>query len=99
MAGDAIMAPWRWAALAALPAKFLIVNENADFFWLDRGHAGPLTQFLQRRSGLGDASALRTLWRIAAFPFVLAFLLGYAVYVHLIRGARLALGLKHRARA
>jgi hypothetical protein len=21
-----------------LPAKFLVINENADYFWLDRGH-------------------------------------------------------------
>jgi hypothetical protein len=99
MAGDGIMAPWRWATLAALPAKFLIVNENADFFWLDRGHLGPLTQFIQRRSGLGDDSVLRTIWRVLAFPFILLFLLGYAAYVHFVRAVRLALGLKHKARA
>ena len=99
MGDDGIMGPWRWAALAALPAKFLIVNENADFFWLDRGHIGPLTQFLQRRSGLGDESVLRTFWRIVAFPFVLVYLLLYAAYVHAVRWIRIALGLKHKARA
>ena len=99
MGGDGIMAPWRWATLAALPAKFLIVNENADFFWLDRGHLGPLARFVQQRSGLGDDSVLRTLWRIVAFPFVLAYLLAYAAYVHTVRAARVALGFKRRVRA
>ncbi len=99
MGGDAIMASWRWAALALLPAKFLIVNEHGDFFWLDRGHIGPLMQFFQHRSGLGGESVLRTLWRILAFPFVLAYLLAYAAYVHTVRAVRMALGLKHRARA
>jgi hypothetical protein len=99
MGDDPIMGPWRWATLAALPAKFLIVNENADFFWLDRGHLGPLTQFLQHRSGLGDASVPRTFWRIVTFPFVLVYLLVYAGYVHGMRAVRMALGLKHRARA
>ena len=98
MGDDGIMGPWRWATLAALPAKFLIVNENADFFWLDRGHLGPLTQFLQRRSGLGEDSVLRTLWRVLAFPFVLSYLLFYAAYVHAVRWIRMALGLKHKAR-
>ena len=99
MGEDGIMGPWRWATLALLPAKFLIVNEHADFFWLDRGHLQPLTQFIQHRSGLGDDSVLRTLWRIAAFPFVLLYLLLYAGYVHAMRAIRMALGLKHKARA
>ena len=97
--GDGIMAPWRWATIACLPSKFLIVNENADFFWLDRGHLGPLTQFLQHRSGLGDGSVLRTIQQVAAFPFVLAYLLIYAAYVHTVRAVRIAMGLNRRARA
>lgn len=99
MGEDGIMGPWRWATLAALPAKFLVVNENADFFWLDRGHLGPLTQFIQRRSGLGDDSVLRAFWRIVSFPFLLVYLAGYAAYVHAVRAVRRLLGLKHRARA
>jgi len=88
--GDPIMAPWRWAALAYLPSKILIVNENADFFWLDRGHLSALTQFLQHRSGLGGESALRTLSRFVLFPVAFVYLLGYAAYVHTRRAFRLA---------
>jgi hypothetical protein len=97
--GDGIMAPWRWAAIACLPSKFLIVNENADFFWLDRGHLGPLTQFIQHRSGLGDGSVLRTVLMALQFPFVLVYLVLYACYVHAARALRLALGLNWKARA
>ena len=92
--GDPIMAPWRWAALAWLPSKTLIVNENADFFWLDRGHLSAIAQFLQHRSGLGGESALRTVFRGASFPFVFVYLLLYAAYVHSLRAVRLALGVR-----
>ncbi|MCB9384294.1 MAG: hypothetical protein H6509_06745 [Bryobacterales bacterium] len=99
MSGDAIMAPWRWATLATLPAKFLIVNEHVDFFWLDRGHIGPLFQFIQHRSGLGEESIVTTVRRMAGYPFALVYLLAYAAYVHTVRGVRMALGLSRKARA
>lgn len=95
-AGDPIMAPWRWATLALLPAKFLIVNENGDFFWLDRGNASTLVQFLQHRSGLGGESAVRSLSRIVLIPLAFAYLLLYAGAIHLIRAVRLGLGVSSR---
>ncbi len=98
-AGDPIMAPWRWATLAALPAKFLIVNENADFFWLDRGNASTLVQFLQHRSGLGGESAVRSLSRIVLIPLAFGYLLFYAGAIHLIRALRLGMGLARRTAA
>ena len=36
--GDRIMTKWKWVAALRIPAKVMIVNENADNFWLDRGH-------------------------------------------------------------
>jgi len=98
-AGDPIMAPWRWATLAALPAKFLIVNENADFFWLDRGNAATLVQFLQHRSGLGGESAVRSVSRIVLIPLAFVYLLFYAGAIHLVRALRLGLGLGRRPAA
>ncbi len=92
--GDPIMGPWRWAALAWLPSKILIVNENADFFWLDRGHLSAGVQFLQHRSGLGGESALRSLSGIVALPFAFVYLLAYAAYVHSVRAVRLACGVR-----
>lgn len=94
--GDPTMAPWKWAAMAALPSKVLIVNENADFFWLDRGHWRVLVQFLRHRSGLGGDSAVRAMARAASFPFALVYLLLYAAWVHTARGFRLLLRLGKR---
>ncbi len=90
-ADSALMASWRTAALWMFSSKFLIVNENADFFWLDRGHWRNLLQLWMHRSGVFEESAVRAAARLAAFPFTVVFLLGYAAYVHLTRGVRLAL--------
>ncbi len=96
--GDPIMAPWKKAVLLLLPSKFLIVNENADFFWIDRGHWREVSRFLLLRAGLFEDSAVRTLARALAFPLTLTYLLGYAAYVHTVRLVRGALGL-HRRRS
>lgn len=98
-AGDPIMAPWRWATLALLPAKFLIVNENADFFWLDRGNASTLVRFLQQRSGLGGESAVRSLARVLLIPLAFLYLLLYAAVIHSTRLIRLAFGIGAKAQA
>ena len=95
-AGDPIMARWRAASLLLIPAKFLIANENADFFWLDRGHFGHLVRLWMYWAGLLDESAARTLARFLAFPFVFVYLLGYAAHAHLMRLGRMALGLHRR---
>ncbi len=93
--GDPIMARWRSAALFLLPAKFLIANENADYFWLDRAHFDHLVRFWMHRAGLLDESAARTVAQFFAFPFVLIYLLGNAAYAHTVRLGRMALG-QHR---
>jgi hypothetical protein len=90
-ANSPLMASWRTAALLLFPSKFLIVNENADFFWLDRGHWRNLLRLWMHHSGVFEESAVRAAARLAAFPFTLVFLLGYAGYVHLVRGVRLTL--------
>lgn len=95
-AGVGIMAPWRRAVLLLLPAKFLVVNEHGDFFWLDRAHAGNLARLLLNRAGLEGDSAARTLGGLLIFPFTLAYLLAYASYVHLVRLGRMALGFDRR---
>jgi hypothetical protein len=84
------MTPWKALVSIALPAKVLVFNENADFFWLDWQHRHAIRQFLFYRAGLMDDSAVRKLGRLAAFPFVLGYLLIFAGVVHLRRGLRLA---------
>lgn len=87
--GEPIMTKWKWALVLKVPAKVFIVNENADYFWLDFAHRSILVHFAFLRSGLTGIGGLRTLVRLAAFPFTLAWLLAYAAWVHSRRALRL----------
>jgi len=80
--GEPIMTKWKWVLALRLRAKIFIVNENCDYFWLDRGHLAPLRELVLFRSGLAGAGAVRTLARIFSLPFTLAYLLLYATVVH-----------------
>ena len=68
---------WRWKVLATLmlPAKVLVVNENADFFWLDWGNRKALRGLLGMRWGENLDDLSRTLLRACAFPLTLLILL------------------------
>ncbi|HWB86378.1 MAG TPA: hypothetical protein VG675_19710 [Bryobacteraceae bacterium] len=85
---EPVMTKWKWALAARLPAKVFIVNENGDYFWLDRAHGRPIRQFVLFRSGLAGAGAVRTLVRALSFPFSLFYLLLYATIVHTRRALR-----------
>jgi hypothetical protein len=82
---EPIMNKWKWALAARLPAKVFILNENGDYFWVDYGHWSVIRHFALFRAGLAGAGAVRTLARLALFPFTLLFLLSYAAFVHLTR--------------
>jgi hypothetical protein len=86
--GEPVMLKWKWALAARIPAKVFIVNENGDYFWLDRGHLGLLRELALERAGLAGAGAVRTLGRIFSFPFTLLYLLLYAATVHTRRALR-----------
>ena len=86
---ERIMTRWKWWLAARLPAKVLIINENADYFWLDSAHLGHVRRFAFTRLGLSGADAGRTMLRVAAFPAVLAYLLTYAAVIHLRRAWRI----------
>ncbi|MGO9262057.1 MAG: hypothetical protein ACLQU1_38015 [Bryobacteraceae bacterium] len=85
---EPLMTKWKWSLALRLPAKVFVINENGDYFWLDRGHLGPLREFVLYRSGLAGAGAVRTLARLLSFPFTLAYLLLYATVVHARRSLR-----------
>ena len=89
--GEPILFKWKLAIAYHLPAKVFIVNENGDYFWLDRGHLDLLRQMVLLRSGLAGAGAVRTLARALSFPFTLTYLILYASVVHARRALRLAL--------
>jgi hypothetical protein len=82
---EPIMAKWKWAIAARLPAKVFILNENGDYFWIDYSHWADIRHFVLYRAGLAGAGAVRTLARLALFPFTLLFLLCYAAIAHLAR--------------
>ena len=88
-AAEPIMTKWKWMLAARLRAKIFVVNENADFFWLDWGHLRTIGHFALYRAGLTGASAVPTLARMLLFPLTLAFLLLYAGTVHFRRRIRL----------
>lgn len=80
--GEPLMTKWKWALALQLPAKVFIINENGDYFWLDRGHLDLIRQIVLLRSGLAGSGAVRTLARVVSFPFALTYLLLYAAVVH-----------------
>ena len=94
--GERILWRWKIVALVLVPAKVLVVNENADFFWLYWGNWRTLQQLLALRWGvnllgvnLGElcSTALRAL----VFPFTLLFLLLIATSLYTRRWWRLAI--------
>ena len=82
---EPIMNKWKWMLMARLPVKVFILNENGDYFWVDYAHWSVIRHFALFRAGLAGAGAVRTLARLALFPFTLLFLLSYAAVVHLTR--------------
>jgi uncharacterized Fe-S cluster-containing radical SAM superfamily protein len=86
--GEPILMKWKWAIALRIPAKVFLINENGDYFWLDRGHFDLIRQIVLLRSGLAGAGAVRTLARILSFPFTLTFLVLYATAVHARRALR-----------
>jgi len=74
-----------------VPAKIFIINENADYFWLDRTHLKIIREFAFARAGLAGSGAVRTLARVFSFPFALCYLLLYAAIVHARRWLRVRL--------
>jgi hypothetical protein len=85
---EPIMTNWKWALAARLPVKVFVINENGDYFWLDRGHARSIRHFVLFRAGLTGAGAAHTLSRLLLFPFTLLYLLLYASGLHLRRALR-----------
>ena len=85
---EPIMTKWKWSLAARLPAKVFVINENGDYFWLDRGHWRAIRHFVLFRAGLTGSGAIRTLGRLLLFPFTLSYLLLYASTVHLRRALR-----------
>jgi hypothetical protein len=86
--GEPLMTKWKWALALRIPAKVFVINENGDYFWLDRKHLKPICQCVLLRAGLAGAGAVRTLASVVLFPFSLLYLLLYASVVHARKALR-----------
>jgi hypothetical protein len=86
---EPIMAKWKWWLAWKLPAKVFVLNENGDYFWLDRFHWGVILHFALYRAGLTGAGAVPTLARLLLFPLTLRYLLMFAGLAHLKRWVRM----------
>ncbi len=80
-----IMTKWKWLLAARVPAKLFIVNENADWFWVDYAHLDLMWHFVSFRAGMSGAGAVTTPLRLLAFPFTLLYLTLFAARMHLRR--------------
>jgi hypothetical protein len=88
-AAEPIMTKWKWWLAARLNAKFFILNENGDYFWLDWERRRTILQFGAYRAGLTGAAAVPALVRFFLFPLTLTYLILYACTVHLRRRIRI----------
>jgi hypothetical protein len=88
---EPIMTKWKWLLALRVPAKVFIINENGDYFWLNRENHAVVREFALVRAGLSGAGAERTLARLAAFPFAVIYLVFYALAAHAGRAMRRAL--------
>lgn len=85
---ESIMTRWKWLIALRIPAKVFIINENGDYFWLNRENLSTVREFALVRAGLSGAGATRTLARLLLFPFTILYLLLYAFIAHTRRAIR-----------
>lgn len=86
---EPIMTKWKWMLAFRVPAKVFILNENGDYFWVDRGHWRTIRHFVLFRAGLSGAGAVRTPVRVLLFPFTLLYLILFAAAYHFRRKLRI----------
>jgi hypothetical protein len=86
---EPVMTKWKWWLAAKLKSKIFVLNENADYFWLDWSHRGLIRRFVAYRAGLSGSAAVPTLVRFILFPLTLTYLILYACTVHVRRKIRM----------
>lgn len=83
--GEPILTKWKWVLAARVPAKILVLNENGDYFFADRGNLSIIRHFFLVRAGLTDGGAVRAIGRLTLFPFTLVYLASFALLAHVRR--------------
>mgnify|MGYP000181254042 CR=1 FL=1 len=82
---ESIMTKWKWLLAARIPAKLFIINENADWFWIDYAHVALMWHFFSFRAGMSGAGAVTTPLRLLLFPFSVLYLALFAARIHFRR--------------
>ena len=83
--GSPVMSKWKWAIATRTAAKTLIVNENADFFFLDWQHRHTAQRMISTRVGIGGDLHIGLLGEMALLPFTVAFLMLSTGWIQLRR--------------
>ncbi len=79
---EPIMTKWKWLIALRVPAKVFIVNENGDYFWLNRENRASSGNSRWCAPGSTAPARRARLARLAAFPFAVIYLLLYALFAH-----------------
>ena len=72
------MLKWKWMFAARVPAKFFVLNENGDYFWMQYDRWRIMLHFILFRAGLTGGAAIPTIARLLFFPVMLLYLMLYA---------------------
>jgi hypothetical protein len=86
--GSPVMNRWKWAIASRTPAKTLIVNENADFFFLDWHHRHIVKMLVSARIGMEGGLHIGLLAEILLVPFTVTYLVLCATAIQLRRALR-----------
>jgi len=82
---EPLLKKYKWTLAALLPAKLLVINENADYYWVDRGSLRTIRAVMAHRAGISGMGLGRMLVRALVLPFLLAYLLLFAAGLHIRR--------------
>lgn len=83
---EPIMTKWKWWLAWKLDdAKSFALNENGDYFWIDRAHGSILFHFAMFRLGMSGAGAPATIVRLLLLPLSALGLVLFAAGAHLKR--------------
>ena len=86
---EPIMTKWKWWMAWKLPAaKAFALNENGDYFWIDRAHSNILLHFVLFRLGMTGAGAPAAIARLLFLPISATGLVLFATMAHLRRALR-----------
>jgi hypothetical protein len=85
---EPIMTKWKWWLAWKLPAKPFALNENGDYFWIDRAHWDIVLHFVLFRIGMTGAGAPAAIARLLFLPISATGLVLFACAAHLRRWLR-----------